>query len=98
MTPIARAYAAYNKRYFGNRLPHNTIVKWAVIKDAAADCVLTDPPTIRVDRHLRTWGKLWRFSLLHEMAHIASPDGSHGAGWQKQMHRLARIGAFDKLW
>jgi len=44
-----------------------------------------------------------RFTLLHEMAHIAveirykRPMG-HGPVWQREMQRLARAGAFANWW
>lgn len=48
----------------------------------------------------------WRsasFTLLHEMAHIATwrqcrRSRPHGKPFQKEMRRLAAAGAFDDLW
>jgi hypothetical protein len=36
-------------------------------------------------------------TLLHEMNH-ADTNCDHGSRWLKGMRRLAREGAFDKLW
>lgn len=53
--------------------------------------------------------KMWSFiesTLLHEMVHAylwnrnerPSAYNGHGKKFQKEMQRLARVGAFDRLW
>lgn len=44
-----------------------------------------------------------RWTLLHEMAHLAvnirhKRSMGHGRLWQREMMRLARLGAFDNYW
>lgn len=38
-----------------------------------------------------------KMTLLHEMCHAVT-DGNHGRAFQREMLRLARAGAFNKLW
>lgn len=64
--------------------------------------------TIRVCGALKEMPNVWKLALLHEMAHwklrfhpICGHDGrgdSHGHAFQREMKRLARIGAFKRLW
>ena len=95
---LKRLYTTYNRLWFGGKLQRNTILVYANIPDASADITQTEPPVIRIHRNFRTWGRLKRFSLLHEMAHLATDVSGHGPRWQREMRRLVRVGAFDRLW
>lgn len=58
---------------------------------------------IEVDHRVKNMGIFWQSTLLHEMAHLAvglkhKRVKSHGRIWQKEMLRLATIGAFKNLW
>lgn len=58
---------------------------------------------IEVDHKVKNMGIFWQSTLIHEMAHLAvglrhKRVKSHGRIWQKEMLRLATIGAFKNLW
>lgn len=58
---------------------------------------------IEIDPRAKKLNILWQSTLLHEMAHLAvglkhKRVKSHGTFWQKEMLRLATIGAFKNLW
>jgi hypothetical protein len=95
---LDRTYARYNRLYFRNSLPRNTIVKFGRLSDCIAEVTWAEPPIIVIHKRFRPWKKLVLFSLLHEMAHLGSEDFGHGQAWQREMMRLARAGAFATLW
>lgn len=65
---------------------------------------------IRIHKRWEKWDHIWRWLLLHEMAHwklrnhlvdglyTVSPTGNHGRAFQKEMKRLALAGAFKHIW
>jgi|SRR5271157_4711531 len=58
---------------------------------------------IRIDPCLRFSSTISKLTLLHEMVHVrtsmAKPSyQGHGAPFQREMLRLATIGALKKLW
>lgn len=58
---------------------------------------------IEIDPKAKTMGIFWQSTLIHEMAHLSvglkhKRVKSHGRVWQKEMLRLATIGAFKNLW
>jgi len=61
---------------------------------------------IWIDHKLRWSNKLVDMTLLHEMVHLKLfkkyghevPRGLHGPLFQKEMKRLAKVGAFNRLW
>ena len=63
---------------------------------------IDDHFVLRLNPALRGWGSVWKMTLLHEMAHISlwesNPRHQHGKVFQEEMMRLAREGAFTKLW
>ncbi len=93
---LKRAFLSYNRQWFGNRLSTDIIVRWTNLDDMGdyAD------GEIRINRALARWKSAWRLTLLHEMAHVEtdSEHASHGKRWLRVMHRLAKQGAFNKLW
>ena len=99
LSPLAlrRIYLNYNRHYFGGRLPTTVTLKYVKTKAWTAELDY-DTMTISISDHLRGWNSWIRASILHEMAHLAAPDGSHGARWQRVMRHLARAGAFDTIW
>jgi hypothetical protein len=60
------------------------------------------PDVISIDPTLRRLKlkSVIQMTLIHEIAHIAAPEekNHHGRKWLKEMHRLARLGAFDSIW
>lgn len=91
-------YALYNRRYFGNKLPADVTCIW--LDAGPLGRWDSDINRIAINRKLKPWSKVWKETLLHEMAHVATDDEreGHGPRWRKEMLRLARIGAFDNLW
>lgn len=60
-----------------------------------------DQHVIELGRWTRKAGRQWKFTLLHEMVHLKlrNETGSfHGHKFQKEMKRLASMGAFRGLW
>lgn len=61
---------------------------------------------IVIDTKLKFSSNLVRATLLHEMVHEKLykkyghdiPRGTHGPLFQKEMKKLAKIGAFNRLW
>lgn len=96
---LKRAYRSYNRRFFGNALPNPPDVKisWADLGNQLMGYQLEDEIVLNRKDHRRD--SLWRFTLLHEMQHLALPDEpAHGKKFQAGMLRLARLGAFKHLW
>lgn len=94
---LRRRFLYLNRRYFRSRLPHATMVQWKPMKNLMGLCMI-DPPLIQLDTAIRPWSRVWELTLLHEMAHLSTGDTSHGRRWMREMMRLARAGAFNKLW
>lgn len=105
--PLKRYFNSYNKRFFGNKLPKNTVVKFARIspRDMGECYSFLDPPIIRIDPNLREYNCIARLVLVHEMAHLSvraiyggKTRGDHGPEFQAEMLRLAAMGALKGLW
>ena len=101
MSPNAlmEQFLDYNVLYFDGQLPTDTIVKWS--RSLAPDVVgdYDGDATIRLNHRLRKFRPVWKLTLLHEMAHLATHAEAeeHGPKWHKEMRRLYRIGAFEGL-
>ena len=101
-TKLQRAYRYYNRKYFGNNLPNppEIKIKWGSLPDSEMGDFGEDE--IRINRKLRDSRCQWRFTLLHEMQHAALDEietrSDHGKEFQKGMLRLAKLGAFKRLW
>ncbi len=100
-TRLQKTYRYYNRKYFGNVLPNppNVKVKWGDIEPAMG---LQLDNEIVINRCHRSAQRLWRFTLLHEMEHLALDEvntrSDHGKEFQEGMLRLAKLGAFRNLW
>jgi hypothetical protein len=104
---LKRWYAYYRKKYFDNRLPETAEVDiyYAEMPElygyADSD---DDPPEhdhfiIEIERWCIEHPIVAKMTLLHEMAHLATfPYEGHGEPFQKEMLRLAKLGAFRRLW
>jgi hypothetical protein len=107
-------YDIFNKRYFGNKLPVDAAVIWSsktTHKRAAQLLVWThtlEDTEICLNPMMKKLGAECRAlqSLLHEMCHLhlrvqgksTRVFAGHGFLWQKEMKRLAIVGAFRTIW
>jgi hypothetical protein len=105
-----RDFHRYNRLYFGGRLPRLR-VRWTknlerlqfgefqggTIK-AGRQRAFTG--VISLADWMKPYWQVWQMTLLHEMVHakLHGTPGEHTPAWQREMRRLARAGAFDKLW
>ena len=104
---LRRWYKQYNQKFFDNQLPADAVVSWedcGPSEIGGTDRLADGRFILAVDPILR-YLKLTvvaRSTLLHEMAHVklweSSPNHQHGPVFQEEMLRLARLGAFEKLW
>lgn len=98
---LKRLYRKLNKRWFGGRLPKDTIIVWSdILGTGAARCSEEGGQyIIRLNTNYRS-SRVVGLSLLHEMAHIATFDekAEHGPRWLAEMHRLSNAGAFEDYW
>lgn len=97
MTRLQSAYHDYNRLYFRSQLPSNVMVKWVKMEKHYGRA---GGGLIEISTYIKNFPDFWQMTLLHEMAHVAtdSEKADHGPRWRREMRRLARIGAFDKLW
>lgn len=100
-TRLKSAFLLYNRRWFSSSLDPDTLVSWSssLGKGVAGEYDPSDG-SIRLAASLRPFDSVWRLTLLHEMAHLASePEpAEHGPRWNRIMKRLAKAGAFNTLW
>jgi len=94
---LSRRFSSLNRRFFGGKLPRDTIVVWMRNRDLMGACILA-PATVSVHQGLRNWPKAAEMTLLHEMCHLALGNYGHGPTFQREMRRLALAGAFDRIW
>lgn len=97
---LRRLYREYNRRWFHGRLPAADI-RFARIDpgDLGVCLVFAGTPEIRISTDIRRWTKTVKCTLLHEMAHVALPVRvEHGPRFEREMLRLAKLGAFCGLW
>lgn len=105
---LREAYHDYNQKYFKGKLPEAGVrVEWDATTDAKGNIASTwftnyagegQCYQIGVNPQLKDFRRVWKFSLLHEMAHIKTRDPEHGRRFQREMLRLAKAHAFDDLW
>lgn len=104
---LRERYDKYNKKYFGNQLPKETRVEWRQIRKSHGGDFLAMPSGavgIFINPHLRKsrTEKYALLTLLHEMCHLnlwcQKIRAHHGPKFQAEMKRLAKLGAFEKIW
>lgn len=98
---LRRWYRDYNRRYFGGRLPVDTVCYYSTVDHCYGDCACDAAGrfTIRVNPDITSRRCSRRFTLLHEMAHVAVwPRRTHGKYFDSEMLRLANAGALKGLW
>ena len=94
---LESTYRKYNKKYFGNKLPKDIDLRFGYTHGCLGyqlgeEIVLSKNKAYRRD-------SIWRGTLLHEMAHLCIEEShDHGPRWQKEMMRLARVGALRDVW
>ena len=104
-------YRAANRVYFRDVLTKNKPIGlvsgesyWAMYSPFFTDN--SSSKEINVDRSIATGNLRYaKLALLHEMAHAyvdllnnSSEGDPHGEKFQKEMRRLANLGAFEGLW
>jgi predicted SprT family Zn-dependent metalloprotease len=102
---LEQLYAEYNQKYFGGLLPMMP-VRWSKKCSRAHGAEFLDYQNgtyeILFNPCLQSLDKYTKLTLLHEMCHVQNrlkkQRDLHGPLWQRDMRRLARIGAFDELW
>jgi hypothetical protein len=103
---LRRQYLKYNDIYFDGKLPFDLLVYWEPSDGQLAQTIELECPeqgetelAIRIDPTLRFSKAMWKMTLLHECCHIKlHPYLGHGQKFQREMLRLARAGAFNRLW
>lgn len=98
---LARSYAEFNRKYFGNKLPRDMIVRFEKnMEEVAITMHKFDRPLyIELNEKLKWHNMLVDITLLHEMVHVESiKRNGHGPWFQKRMLKLAKDGAFKNCW
>lgn len=98
---LKRWYRKYNRLYFKGELPEDTAVYWEPADGNLGDTheVEDGEFVIRIDPCLRFSDKMAKMTLMHELVHVKYPNsGDHGRVFQREMLRLAKVGAFNLLW
>lgn len=107
---LVEKFQEYNRKYFGNKLQGKIQVGWGKPTGVrhAAEFLVDDKDIeyIIINSKLRDNG-LQNYALsrlLHEMCHMKMyqegkrTHADHGTLFQKEMKRLAGLGAFRSLW
>jgi len=108
---LEEAYAEYNRRYFENQLPAVKVQWGKPGRDELANFRWTEAGggdgVITISPRLKFSSRIWRWTLLHEMAHVRLCDHPshkdvrhsrmHGRAFLSEMHRLVEAGAMDAL-
>lgn len=96
---LTAQFTEYNDLYFNGELAPDTIVKWSSVLDPIVVGDFDGDRTIRLNAALKNFRPVWKLTLLHEMAHQATPNEveEHGPQWHREMRRLYRAGAFADL-
>lgn len=97
---LQRAYRDYNRRWFNEELPEDVDCLFTPVDDCYG-LVLQEGGgwLLQINPKYSMEGRLWRMTLLHEMAHLqVRPYRLHGVAFQDTMLNLARKGAFRSLW
>jgi hypothetical protein len=105
---LSRLYRLYNKKYFNNELP-NIDIDFQSPRRFKADghgkrtCAVTifqhgKPVAIYIKRYANKEWPYIKCDLLHEMIHVSLPCRcNHGPRFKKELRRLMKAGAFDRI-
>lgn len=107
-TKAEKVYDRFNRKYFAGRLPRvpvrfslRSFPRYHPLRDEAyAQCKRGKPMAVFINPRFLGLGipGFYR-ALLHEMVHIKLGEkAQHGPRFQKEMRRLAALGAFDGYW
>jgi predicted SprT family Zn-dependent metalloprotease len=102
--PLTHQYRKYNHEFFEDKLPKDLIVYWGPAGGdhfIAYTYHLGEPDVwIEMNPKYNLASTETFLNLLHEMCHVSVGQtfDAHGPKWQKCMHNLADVGAFDDLW
>lgn len=91
---LRRWFSFYNRRYFANSLPADTVLQW---KPLNGDDGLMQDGAIYIDPVLQAVPRYMRIILLHEMVHLQYPRLTHGKKFRAEIDRLYAAGAFIPL-
>lgn len=108
---LQKTFSLYNRKYFGNRLPkcqvrwNKKLLRRGYMGEADGCGRLLKRPTIIIAIELKRLQRVAKITLLHEMVHVlldarglSTESLNHGPRFQREMLRLAKCGAFNKLW
>ena len=97
-------YAHFNLKYYKGKLPALKVYWYTGFKKSGIHGATTfengAPDRILVNRNLKVdhLGRICVMTaLLHEMAHVATPDAQHGKVFKDEQKRLVLKGAYDGL-
>ena len=99
-------YLKYNRRFWAEQLPENTILYWEPLSaDAASACPVYEVDNgqflIKLDPYVKGLGKFWKVNLLHEMVHVSlwikHPKHQHGKLFKDEIKRIFLLGAYKDL-
>ena len=91
---LQRLFDRYNVKFWGGKLPRYTVIASILTPHELGICHI-DERRIEIDPHAALDDREIHATLLHEMAHAATPDDGHGPLWQSEMRRLIRIASAD---
>jgi SprT-like family len=94
-------YDEFNEKYFGNKLPKDMVVCYNKYMEqmGVTRYFRSRPLYIELNWKLRWSDSSTAMTLLHECVHVSLPyEVNHGPRFQKEMKRLARIGAMRNWW
>jgi hypothetical protein len=96
---IQNRYHFFNRKYFGNRLPKDMVVRFSDVDGLGVLHTQWDRPLyIYISKKMRySWSNSC-MTLLHEMVHVEFPKLEHGPTFHRRMLKLARQGAFRPYW
>lgn len=100
---LNKQYQIDNDMYFEGKLPPAT-VRYEKMKDLMGETTMgADRADIVIDTESNVAVSTVRLTLFHEECHVkewpkSAFEDEHGPRWQGCMQRLAREGAFAKIW
>ena len=95
---LKNVFDYYNRKYFNNKLPKDWVIEFRRTHFLGYCDFDSEEIILNSSWAYRSGTKLWRATLLHEMCHLACPGTTHGKEWQQEMLRIAKLGAFNKVW
>lgn len=94
---LKEIYDKYNKKYFNNELPKDTVVRWSKrMVEGAGNCKELDDNKYLIqlgENYHNIYVSEIQDTLIHEMIHIQNPG--HGMGFKKEMNRLNKDYGFE---